>query len=120
MNVKEIVAEYLAANGYGGLHGECDCGCFLDDLMPCGEGCDTCEAAYAVPAHCDTCEAGCDSRGEKGVDKCLTTEKPAQNAAEAVANVLTTGKAVPCVKCGSNNIKCRGSIWNCEDCGFTW
>jgi hypothetical protein len=120
MNVKEIVAEYLAVNGYGGLYGECDCGCFLDDLMPCGEGCDTCEAAYAVPAHCDTCEAGCDSRGEKGVDKCLTTEMPAQDTKEAVANVLTTAKAVTCVKCGSNNIKCRGSIWNCEDCGFTW
>jgi hypothetical protein len=74
--VKSIVAEYLAAHGYGGLRKDFGCGCFDDDLMPCGEGCDQCEPAYKVPAHCDTCECDCDSRGEEGVGWCLTTEKP--------------------------------------------
>jgi hypothetical protein len=99
MNVKEIVAEYLSANGYGGLRYD-ECGCYDDDLMPCVEQCDQCEAAYKVPAHCDTCEVECDNRGEKivaqiyqaGVDWCLTTEKPAQNNADAGQNVLTTAK----------------------------
>lgn len=86
MTVKEIVAEYLAANGYGGLHYD-ECGCFLDDLMPCGECCEQCEPAYKVAAHCDTCEVGCNSRGEKGVNWCLTTEKPAPDNAEAVATM---------------------------------
>lgn len=119
MNVREIVAKYLAANGYGGLHYD-ECGCFDDDLMPCGESCEHCEAAYKIPAHCDNCESGCDSRGEMNTRWCLTSEKPAQKNTEAVDNMLTTGKAVPCAKCGSTNIKCRGSIWNCEDCGYVW
>ncbi len=33
-NVREIVAEYLKANGYDGLWQE-ECGCRLDNLMPC-------------------------------------------------------------------------------------
>jgi len=114
MTVKEIVAEYLKQNGFGGLHGECDCGCFLDDLIPCGEGCDTCEAAYAIPAHCDTCEADCDSRGEKGVDMCLTTEMPAQNAAEAVANEPTTAAAAPCLHRDLEQVS-GGTV--CKECG---
>ena len=82
MTVKEIVAEYLAANGYGGLHYD-ECGCFDDDLFPCGECSDQCEAAYKVPVHCDTCECDCDSRGEKGVEFCLTMAEPAQKNIEA-------------------------------------
>jgi len=34
----EIVTEYLKAGGFDGLaNGDIECGCFLDDLMPCGE-----------------------------------------------------------------------------------
>ena len=32
--VREIVREYLVANGYDGLWND-DCGCPLDDFMPC-------------------------------------------------------------------------------------
>ena len=34
MNVRQIVTEYLEANGFDGLAGD-DCGCELDDLMVC-------------------------------------------------------------------------------------
>jgi len=42
MTVKKIVENYLRKNGYDGLYAE-ECGCCLDDLMPCGECCDNCE-----------------------------------------------------------------------------
>lgn len=36
--VIEIVTEYLKANGLDGLaNSDDECGCFLDDLAPCGE-----------------------------------------------------------------------------------
>lgn len=76
MDIGDIVSEYLFTNGFGGLHND-DCGCFCEELFPCGEGCDKCEPAYKVPAHCDTCEVDCESRGEKGIEWCLTTKKPA-------------------------------------------
>ena len=47
MTVKKIVENYLRENGYEGLYSE-ECGCYLDDLMPCGECCDNCEAGYKV------------------------------------------------------------------------
>ena len=34
MNVRQIVITHLKAEGFDGLAGE-DCGCGLDDLMPC-------------------------------------------------------------------------------------
>lgn len=47
MTVKEIVSDWLKAHGYTGLAGY-ECGCTLDDLMPCGDGFDIgeCEAGY--------------------------------------------------------------------------
>ncbi len=44
MDCKEIIEEYLKKNGYDGLVGD-ECGCCLDDLMPCGECCHECEPA---------------------------------------------------------------------------
>jgi hypothetical protein len=53
-SVQEIVEKWLKDNGYSGLF--CDnCGCEIDDLMPCSgdiSGLNTCEAGYKV--HCDT------------------------------------------------------------------
>lgn len=34
--IKDILLDWLKMKGYDGLYGE-GCGCFLDDLMPCGE-----------------------------------------------------------------------------------
>jgi hypothetical protein len=45
---KEIIARYLKINGYDGLCCE-DCGCDLDDLMPCGEMTMLCVPAYYHP-----------------------------------------------------------------------
>ena len=46
-DVGDIVKMWLKDNGYSGLCGE-DCGCYIDDLMPCGECMDTCQAGYKV------------------------------------------------------------------------
>lgn len=36
--VKDIVTEYLKSGGFDGLaNGFAECGCFLDDLAPCGQ-----------------------------------------------------------------------------------
>ena len=47
MNVKQIVEKYLRENGYDGLYTD-ECGCCLDDLMPCDEFCLDCIAGYKV------------------------------------------------------------------------
>jgi len=51
MNVKEIVEQFLEANGYDGLYNENGgCACKRDDLMPCRNVCgtsqDDCRAGY--------------------------------------------------------------------------
>ncbi len=53
MNVKEIVSEYLKANGYDGLYTD-DCGCWLTDLFPCGENFEDCKPGYEVPCGWET------------------------------------------------------------------
>ena len=50
--IKEIVKEYLEKNGYDGLYNDCDCGCVVDDLMPCGEPGFFCEPGYFGPCMC--------------------------------------------------------------------
>ena len=50
MNVKEIVQKYLQENGYDGLCDEWhECGCQINDLMPCGEYCGDCIPGYKIP-----------------------------------------------------------------------
>jgi hypothetical protein len=47
MNVTEIVKQFLIDNKYDGLVDESgECGCVLDDLIPCGEVSCHCCAAY--------------------------------------------------------------------------
>ena len=70
MTTREIIIEHLQSAGFDGLAGE-DCGCGLDDLMPCGES-----FADCVPAHRWVCsptcpmvsghEAYCEFEGEGG------------------------------------------------------
>lgn len=59
MNVQEIVAEYLQANGYDGLYCEFDC-CSLPDIMPCEGGVGMCQAGYIIPCPPD-CGLECDA-----------------------------------------------------------
>ena len=50
MIVKEIIKKYLEENGYDGLCNMfMECGCYLDDLIPCSEiDADECEAGHKV------------------------------------------------------------------------
>ena len=42
-----IVTDYLKTHGYDGVcHPESECGCFLDDLVPCGDNCMDCKPGY--------------------------------------------------------------------------
>lgn len=55
--VKTIVEEWIRKNGYTGLFCE-ECGCEIDDLMPCAgwdSGLDRCRAGYK-----HTCEGNCE------------------------------------------------------------
>jgi len=47
MTVYEIIFEYLSKNGFDGLCTD-ECGCLLDDLMPCDCVCSYCEAGYKL------------------------------------------------------------------------
>ena len=59
MDVRQIVEQWLRANGYDGLVSWMDdCGCLCDDLMPCGCDCiANCTPGYKVPCadpiHCE-------------------------------------------------------------------
>lgn len=47
MKCKDIIKNWLRENGYDGLcHPEYECGCGLDDFMPCCEDLGECEPAY--------------------------------------------------------------------------
>jgi len=57
MTVKEIVRDYLTANGYDGLWSDSGrCGCEVDDLFPCLDSWGNCQPGYKQP--CD-CGEGC-------------------------------------------------------------
>ena len=45
--VKTIVEDYLKRNKYDGLcHPDIECGCGIDDLVPCVYNCENCQPAY--------------------------------------------------------------------------
>jgi len=61
--VKEIVVEYLKANGYGGLYSnDGSCACTLGDLIPCEWSIEDCRPGVIVayPDHKCPCGQGCD------------------------------------------------------------
>jgi hypothetical protein len=54
MVVEEIVTDWLKGHGYDGLcNSQEECGCSLNNFIPCGEIGHDCEAAYEVSAHED-------------------------------------------------------------------
>lgn len=62
MTIKEIVKECLKIKGFDGLAGE-DCGCGIDDLMPCDNPSPQCRAGYKIT--CNNCsKLECDYRGD--------------------------------------------------------
>ena len=55
LSIREIIREYLVANGYEGLvNADAECGCDLEDLMACSEPGVTCKAAYRYD--CTKCD----------------------------------------------------------------
>jgi len=57
MTVYDIIKEWLKENGYDGLCApDFECGCSLDDFMPCGQPSPTCEAGHKgkAPEWADT------------------------------------------------------------------
>jgi hypothetical protein len=77
MNAIEIVANYLKANGYGGLAKD-ECGCELAELCPCGEIKTGCEPAHVYRAGDPEFEEWRDMAEEEGFDfVCVTGPLPA-------------------------------------------
>jgi hypothetical protein len=58
MNVREIVKEWLEKNGYSGLYDESECGCAIDDLMPCDGPYSECMPGYKGNCDPETSESG--------------------------------------------------------------
>jgi len=56
MNARDILADWLKSHGYDGLwhDSDCDCGCVLDDLMPCCSDPSLCEPGYRLPGDEDS------------------------------------------------------------------
>lgn len=46
--LETMIREYLQENGYDGLWDKHECGCILDDFMPCSEPHLGCRAGYKV------------------------------------------------------------------------
>lgn len=77
MTVREIVAVWLREHGYDGLC-NIDCGCVLDDLVPCACLNEECQAAYKTTMMTP------EERAEWG-DKCeylMVPEKRAEGKGE--------------------------------------
>ena len=53
MTVREIIKQYLDANGFDGLFDD-DCACQKGDLCPCDSNCMDCQPGYktSCPADC--------------------------------------------------------------------
>ena len=72
MEVREIVVQWLRANKYDGLC-TVDCGCDVDDLMPCDNYLPDCKAGYKVP-----CPGGEDCPADGDCLWHISTKKPTE------------------------------------------
>lgn len=68
MKVKDIIKKYLQDNDYQGLYHPGDCGCNLEDLMPCSGDCSDCEPGYVHTAQEDS-ECSFVICGKKEIDE---------------------------------------------------
>ena len=75
MDCKEIVVEYLKANGFDGLAGE-GCGCSIEDFGCCDESFGDCVPAYARKCIGEQCAHSCDAYDGAELTSCFSTEKP--------------------------------------------
>ncbi len=50
LTVRDILKQWLEANGYGGLYDDNECGCAVDNLIPCDGPCYPCHPGYIGPS----------------------------------------------------------------------
>ncbi len=56
--IREMVIAHLKAHGFDGVYSECgECGCTTDNLFPCGEPGENCQAGYEGPCDCGDCDS---------------------------------------------------------------
>ncbi len=76
--VKDIIVNYLRANGFDALCGE-ECGCGIDDIAPCvnwNEGMPLdCHPAHKTKCTGDKCPHQCDSYDGTDGGDCYTTRE---------------------------------------------
>ena len=73
INVKTILIDFLKQHNYDGLlNADLECGCAIDDLIPCDFNFSECEPAYKL-------ECPCENEGEHEAceynDGCMSTIK---------------------------------------------
>ena len=73
MEIRQITEKWLRANNYDGLVTE-DCGCEVNDLMPCDNYKPDCCAGYKVP-----CPGGEDCPADGDCPWHISTSKDATN-----------------------------------------
>lgn len=79
MNVRQIVLAHLKLIGADGLCAE-ECGCGLDDFMPCGGDRNVSECKPAMRRDCDGTCNGCLSEGTN--DRADSCYRPAETTNE--------------------------------------
>jgi len=99
---KEIVLEYLKANGFTGLVAtDASCGCSIEDFNPCGEFIYDCEPGYR--RECSTCEIkdegdGCICEEGQG-DGCTSKIRPPAKTKEGAGTSDNLLQAATCPIC---------------------
>jgi hypothetical protein len=71
MDIKNIIKNYLEDNGYDGLFFPGECACTINDLMPCENFCNECEAG--VFRDCKQCgnKDNENKTCDRGFDYCI-------------------------------------------------
>ena len=101
MTTIEIVKKWLAENGYDGLCNE-DCGCGIDDLVPCGEMGNGCVAAFKTRDGYSPTPEGSDDENKitVGGKEYITVSAALGNACKgcAFAEIEALCRSAPCLR----------------------
>ena len=90
INVKEIVAQYLKAKGFDGLFNEVgECGCGLNDLMPCDGPQERC--VPAIEHYCPCCGESIFTSIEAIVEQCQKSDEKTKATLADLFGILADG-----------------------------